>query len=1048
MPKIIRVSILIAMAMARYGFADERAVDFARDVAPIIEKNCILCHKGESESGLDLTARDGLFNDNWVVGGDPGASPLLEVVTSVAGQRPQMPKTGNALSDSQVDVLRQWIQQGAKWPGDAVLPILWSLNAVRTELIPPATPTGNAENSVDAFIAKRLSEAGLKLSPPASRRVLIRRLSYDLLGLPPSPEEIDAFVRDQRPDAWERLIDRMLASPHYGERWGQHWLDIVRFSESNGYEDDAPRPHAWPYRDYVIGSFNSDKSYDQFVREQIAGDAQQHPTPESIIATGMLVLGPFDHAAAVSTSKTEQLRAREVMLEELVTTVSQSLLGLTVNCARCHDHKFDPIRQIDYYRIKAVFEGVHQAEKSAFTAQQIVDPRQELEWQFHQDEVKRAEQVLSRIRDRIDQVNDTNNLKPLNAAVAIWQHDGTGAKGGADWEKDRRGGQSDIQSKWTARFGVPATTKIAAVNSDQKVLDAGAGTLLRNEKGGAGYAIIPSIDGSELVPPPGPVSIFARVRYTGSFRGTEDVFRIGDRGDRQRDTIGFEVVAETKSGESESKLARARFVVTGEGQTREVGVQTAAKLQLDHWYDLVGVFEPLGDDNGKMTLFVRDANTGEPIGRPSGGPIDRDVKFSALSSAPRQNLLFFVAPSFQNGPQPGAQMDLSAVWHRALSKQEIGWLSARNLDDIPSNRETNTEVVKLLNREIERLEQQLQDLHENFDEPPLALIGLRKTPGDTVIYERGDVTRPTSKVRAGGIAAVTALSDDFELYFGSRDDERRLALAEWLTDSRNPLTARVIVNRIWHHHFGSGFVDTPSDFGVNGSRPTHPELLDYLTAQFIHNDDWSIKKLHRRILRSATWQQSSGFDDESAARDGGNRLLWRYPPRRLDAESVRDSMLCISGQLNRELRGPSFQPFTTTRFNTTFYHLVDKADSQTSRRTVYRMNINTGRDPLLDSLDCPAPSVLTPTRQQTITPLQALALMNDTFVLRQATELSKLVDWACQNERQQISLAWRRTLGREPTDSEQTTARKILAESDLETLCWVLLNTSEFLQIR
>ena len=1047
------VFIVVTLFMGRGSWASEAPVQFVRDVAPILEKNCLLCHKAGSESGLDLTnPRQLLEGHEWIVPQHPETSPLMDVVSAADGGTPQMPKDGQALSDTQVGILHSWIKQGAVWPENVTLPILWSLAPVRSDLVPPVSSDNElfAESSIDAFVSARLKDAGLNLSEGASRRVLIRRLSYDLLGLPPTPDEIDAFESDTRPDAWGRLVDRILASPNYGERWGQHWLDVVRFSESNGFEDDAPRPHAWPYRDYVIRSLNSDKPYDQFVREQIAGDAlrRQRVSRDSMIATSMLVLGPFDHAAAVSASKTEQLRAREVMLEELVTTVSQTFLGLTVNCARCHDHKFDPILQTDYYRIKAVFEGVHQADKSAFTAKQIIAPHEQLEWQFHQQEVQRAEASLSRMRDRLDAVNDVKNLIPLNDSVALWQFDGVGTKNGADWEQDRRGGQSPIQRKWTALFGAPPATKIAAVNSDQKVLDSGRGTVLRNEVGGAGYAIIPSIDGTELMPPVGPMSIFARVRYTGAFAGTEDVFRIGNRGDQHRDSIGFEIIAETgrqdAPDQQKSKLARARFVVTGTEQPREVGVQSTGVLQLDRWYDLVGVFAPLEDGTGRITLAVRDTNSGKQIGE----TVTQNVQFGSLSSAPSQNLLFFVAPSFNNGAQPNAQMDIAAVWHRELSRDEVEWLSATERDAIPHTGPQRRQIISLLEREIQNKKADIQKLHKKFETPPHALIGIRKTPVETVLFERGDVTQPRESVLAGGLSAIKTLPAKFELFSGNPEEERRQALANWLTDARNPLTARVIVNRVWHHHFRTGIVDTPSDFGVNGGRPSHPELLDYLTARFVHGDQWSIKKLHRRILLSATWRQSSTYDAESAKRDGGNRLLWRYPPRRLDAESVRDSMLAISGQLNRGLGGPSFQPFTTTRFNTTFYHLFDNGEPQYNRRTVYRMNVNTGRDPLLDALDCPAPSVLTPRRQQTITPLQALGLMNDTFVLRQAAMLAVEIQVADQDEASHIRQAWQRTLGRFPTDDELKSARQLLADSNLETLCWVLFNTSEFLQIR
>ena len=341
-------------------------VDFARDVAPILEKRCLLCHRSTDPQGeLSLSTVDDLNELGYLKPGQPESSHLLKVLTSSGGKRPQMPKSGDPLSPAKIDVLTRWIKSGARWPAEMKLPRLWSLAPLARPVIPEGAAGGGAEQTaiqspIDRFVRQRLQIAGLQPAGPASRAELIRRLKFDLLGLPPTPDEIDAFVADANPEAFSQAVDRYLASPLYGERWGRHWLDVVRFGESDGFEDDEPRYHAWPYRDYVIRSLNDDKPYDLFVREQLAGDVLEPVTPDGKIATTLLVNGPFDRAAFVSASKTEQLRAREEMLEEMLTTIGQTFLALTVNCARCHDHKFDPIPQTDYFRMKAVFDGVHQ----------------------------------------------------------------------------------------------------------------------------------------------------------------------------------------------------------------------------------------------------------------------------------------------------------------------------------------------------------------------------------------------------------------------------------------------------------------------------------------------------------------------------------------------------------------------------------------------------------------------------------------------------------------------------------------------------------------
>ncbi len=1014
----------------------ENEVDFARDVAPIFEKRCLLCHRsGDPAGDLSLSTRDDLTELGFIEPGKPESSQLLKVVTGSNGKRPQMPKTGEPLSPAQIDVLTRWIKSGAKWPAEAKLPRLWSL----ASLTPPAIPeragadAGQAgvQSPIDRFVLQRLKAEGFEQAPQAGRVELIRRLKFDLLGLPPTPDEIEAFVADPREDAFSRLVERYLASPQYGERWGRHWLDVVRFGESDGFEDDDPRNHAWPYRDYVIRSLNADKPYDQFVREQLAGDVLEPVTPESTIATSLLVNGPFDRSAAVSASKIEKLRSREEVLEEMLTTVGQTFLGLTVNCARCHDHKFDPIPQTDYYRMKAVFEGVVQSLSSRFEPSLVLSPAGVAEHERLQGETIRLADKLSHFKTDQAAIEDDLNSPLLDRAAALWHFNGGGAT--SQTEPDRKGARNLLEAKWSGRFGRPARSLIGAANSDQRVFDTGEGTITNNVEGGAGYAIIPSLDNSSLLQRGESLSIFTRVRFTGKFNGTDDVLRIGDVGDRNKDTLGFEIVA---TGENQQQ-AVARFVVTGKGQTAEVGVSSTTLLSLNKWYDLVGVFT-----DSRLTLWVSDPNTGKLIGTPAS----KDVPFKSLESGGNQNLLVFVAPGFQNGPQPGAQMDIAAVWQSSLSQEDVTSLSAQRKVDSQNKPSPEIRLAELATRIIET-NTQIAAVKLQIEQLPRALIGVRQQPGPTVVFERGDIRSPGAAVLPGGLSAIHQQSAELKLTETSDDATRRRAFAAWVTDPRNPLTARVIVNRVWQWHFGVGIVDTPSDFGVNGGRPSHPELLDWLATRFME-DGWSLKQLHRRILLSATWQQSSKANPQAAKVDADNRLLWRFAPRRLDAESTRDAMLFVSGELNPLIGGPSYQPFKMTKFNTTFYHPIESGEPQYNRRTIYRMSINTGRDPLLDALDCPAPSVLTPVRRQTVTPLQALSLMNDTFVLRQAKKLAERVAVETSNPQQQIVLAWQRTLGRGPTEEEVASAVEMIKDSNFETLCWVLFNSSEFLQVR
>lgn len=575
--------------------------------------------------------------------------------------------------------------------------IHWSLRPLNRP-VPPKAP-----HPVDGFVEAQLREKRLAMSPPADRATLIRRLTFDLHGLPPSPADVEDFVLDRSERAYEILVDRLLTSPRYGERWARHWLDVARYTESQGFEYDRLRLNAWHYRDYVIRSFNEEKPYDQFVREQIAGDVLEPITTNGMVATSLLVCGPWDQAGSSQANVTQRTTTREEELEDLVGVVGQTFLGLTINCARCHAHKFDPISHEEYYRVKAVFEGV-----------------------------KHGERAIT----------------------------------------------------------------------------------------------------------------------------------------------------------------------------------------------------------------------------PNGGKA-----------------------------------------------------------------------------------------------APVSYIGTRVQPEPTKRLKRGSVASPAEVVSPGALSAIKELNADFGLAPDAPEAERRKKFALWLTDSRNPLPARVMANRVWQYHFGQGLVASPSDFGVNGARPTHPELLDFLASELI-DSGWSVKHLHRLIVTSAAYRQESKFDAKAAAIDAEAQFLWRYPPRRLEAEVLRDAMLMASGEINLQMGGKSFRPFTIASFNSDFYEIKDLIGAEYNRRTVYRMNVNSGKDPLLDSFDCPDPSVKTPRRGVTTTPLQALGLMNNSFVERQAYALAVRVGVETRTERESIDLAYRYALGRSATKKEIAEAAALVNERGLRAVCWALFNSTEFLYVR
>ena len=1054
---------------------------FEQHVAPVFKAHCIRCHNDQQSRGeLSLQSQSALAaggeSGEVVVPGGPDSSYLLDLITPVGGKA-EMPKGTLPLADTEIYAIRRWIAEGAHWPADFVIeqPQWWSLLPVERPAIPelPLARSAWSRNPIDAFIAAKHAERRFDPAPETDRRIWLRRVAFDLIGLPPTPEELADFLSDDTKDAWERAADRLLASPAHGERWARHWLDVVRFSESNGFEDDAPRPHAWPYRDYVIRSLNADKPYDLFVREQISGDVLQPVTHDGIEATGFLVAGPWDAAAAVAVSQTERLRAREEMMDEMLAAISQSFLGLTVNCARCHDHKFDPIPQTDYYAMKAVFEGVDQANGSDRSASLVLTSEERGTFERHeaalQASIDEQKHTLHRIEEQLEPLSDDKNLPPLNRAVALWQFAANSEAAEVDTVIDLKGGQSNLSGKWSLRFDQPSDEPILALNSDQRLVDTGKGTLLRNEDGGAGYAIIPNLAGSELLPrPKTSMTLFTRVRFTQGFNGIDDIFRIGSSPSEHRDTCGLEFVAE---GDMQSS-AHARFVTLGKDQEAEETLVHQHVVQANSWYDITAVFESLPETtSGRMNLIVADPNTGKQF----GGPVKRDVAYDTLESGGVQNLLFFVAPGFRNGAQPSGQMDLAAIWYEALSATDVAALSATEASSQsvgPVATQSRDKMLAPLQVTATKLKERIEHLETELttfrDSVRRAFIGVRRQPPQTVLFERGDIRQPGPGISPAALSAVHAPASQLLVGEDSSDGERRRAFATWLTHAEHPLTARVIVNRLWHYHFGRGLVDSPSDFGASGSSPSHPELLDWLAAELVaHN--WSLKHIHRLIVTSATYRMQSGAaepradqaDDapNPASVDSDNRLLWHFPLHRLEAETVRDAMLAVSGELNQQLYGASVQPFEVTRFNTYFYSLIDRDEPAYNRRTVYRMNVNTGRDPLLDALDCPAPSVMTPVRRETTTPLQALALMNDTFVLRQATRLAERVaavspllrNGSAHKEAElhsEIELAWSFAIGRLPNDGELRLSKELATASDLANLCWTLLNSSEFLYVK
>ena len=856
-------------------------------------------------------------------------------------------------------------------------------------LVRPQVPSGI--HPVDAYIQSFLKEKGLDPNPPAEPRELVRRIYFDMLGLPPTPEEMDAYEKDASPDRYEKLVERLLASPRYGERWARHWLDVVRYTESQGFEYDRLRDNAWPYRDYVIRSLNADKPYDQFMREQLAGDVLEPVTRDGILGASLLVSGPWDQAGNSQANATQRAVTREEEMEDLVSVVGQTFLGLTINCARCHDHKFDPISLGDYYRVKAVFDGVRHGERSVESPAEL---------QVRTDQRNRCQREISEAQAVLDEL-DAEGSKKASAAMASGPQE-IGPRAFLRW---------DFES--TANVHQPVELKGGAVVNGGRLRLSQPGAFLQTP----------------------PLSKDIREKTLEAWVSLSDLEQKGgaaltiESGDGSKfDAIVFAELQPRKWAAGSDGLNRTR--------TLEAPEESSGPGTLIH---MVAVY---GTDNG-IQLY----RNGKPYG-PSYTPGSPLQTYKAGDA----HLLLGKRHTGGGNPWLTGAIRQAALYDRALSSDEVAaaYRSGGRIvpeDQILAHLSPAQRVLR--DRALSRRQKAQEEWYEvgRFT-APVVYAGKREQPLPTRILKRGDVKSPGDLVAPGGLAMVRGINPDFGLSPEAPEAQRRVKFAQWISDRQNPLPARVMANRLWQFHFGQALVATPSDLGMSGSRPSHPLLLDWLAQELI-DSGWSLKSLHRRILTSQTYRQSARFRADAAARDADNQWFWRYPPRRLEAEAVRDAMLSVSGQLNLQLGGPSFRPFTTSEYGATFYHLFDKGDPEYNRRTVYRMNINSGKEPLLDSLDCPDPSVKTPRRGVTTTPLQALGLMNSSFVQRQAAELARR---ALQLSDHQLPHAvesvYRLALGRPATANERQQAEVAARDRGLEHVCWVLLNSTEFVYVR
>jgi hypothetical protein len=1002
------VAIFVAAVSSR-----ARGDDFDTAVAPLFARRCLDCHNASAKKGgLDLsTAKTALAGGDSGPAVDPGKieESLLWERVSKHEMPPKKP-----LSDAEQQVLKNWITSGAKWGTDPIDPFKfssenragydwWSLLPVKRPAIPVVADPTWERNPIDRFVAAGLAARGLKTSSPADKRVMIRRLSFDLLGLPPEPDDVEAFVADPSPDAYRQLVDRYLDSPHYGERWGRHWLDIVRFGESQGFERDKLRPNSWPYRDWVISALNDDLPYDEFVRLQLAGDILRPHDPRGTIATGFLVAAPWDEVGQTQQSAAMKAVVRQDEIEDLLAATGQTFLGLTINCARCHDHKFDPITQTEYYRLAATLAGSRHGERESLSG---APPGPDLV--AIRDKLAQSEQQLRTEMTRIDDPARQKILAARTAApapavalpppVARWEFEGDlkdsigNLHGTAQGNARVAGGQLLLDGKDSFVETPPLPTEIGA-----KTLAVWL-TLANLEQRGGGAMTIQSPSGA----------IF--------------------------DSIVF--------GERDA----GQWMAGSNGFTRWQSF--AAAVEKEATREVVQIAIVFGSDQ-TITAYRNGHRYGMPYMASS----------KAIFEAGRSQILFGLRHSPPGGDRflAGA-IDRAMLFDKALDADQVAALAG-----VKSDLVTEAQILASLSRDEYTRRRSLQFELSHIAMEKRLVSGVRTyaispaAPEATYVLARGNPGQKQELVGPGAIRSLSGMTADLGLAADAPDGPRRQRLAEWITDIHNPLTPRVIVNRLWHYHFGAGIVETPNDFGFNGGRPSHSELLDWLAAELIAPTEpaagtkpvpWSLKHLHRLIATSATYCQSSASNPRAAQVDAGNRLLWRHTPQRLEAEALRDAMLVVAGEFNPQMGGPGFQDFRTFTFNSQFYEPIDPVGYEFNRRTVYRTWVRSGRNEFLDVFDCPDPSTAAPRRAVTTTPLQALALLNNSFTFRMADRLAARVEReAAENLDARIAYLYRLAYNRTPATDEVGAAKEHVAAHGLAALCRVIFNSNEFLYI-
>ena len=984
-------------------------VDFERDVQPILKRSCTGCHGAAQQlGGLRLDARSTTFSGG--VSG-PGVKPNhsvdspLYIRVAGIGDQARMPMGGKPLPPGQIAILKRWIDEGAKWPegiGANVAEVQkhWAFVPPLRPSVPKVSMPNWVKNPIDAFVLAKLDAEKLQPSAEADRITLLRRLSLDLIGLPPTVNEVDYFLKDKSKTAYEKQVDRLLASPHYGERWGRHWLDAARYADSDGYEKDKTR-QVWFYRDYVINALNKDLPYSRFITEQIAGDLLPNATQDQMVATGFLRNSMINEEGGVDP---EQFRM-EAMYDR-IDAVGKSVLGLTIACAQCHNHKFDPLLQEEYYRIFAFLNNTHESTTAVYT------PQQQMQRANIFEKVKAIESDL--------QHRNPNWLEQMTQ----WE---AAARQSTTWEVVKpvvddisSGGQRYIMQNDDSMIGAGyAPTKHRAkltIKPNAKSISSFRLELMNDPNlpmGGPGRSIYGTGALTEFeveIERPGQ----AKAEKLKIASASADI----NLPERELDKLYFDKTDKRRV------TGPIDFAIDGKDETAW-GHDDGPALRNLPRKAVFNLSTPIDNSDTKTLIHVylsqkhggwnSDDNQNQNLGRVRLSVSD-DAKAIADPTPMRVREILNLAASQRTSQQVQA---VFAYWRT----------------NVPAWREANA---------------QIDDLYKSLPAGSSQLVlASRDQMRTTSVLERGDFLKPKKAVTPGVPAFLNPLPGDA--------GDTRLDFAKWLTARNAPTTARAYVNRVWQTYFSTGIVETSEDLGKQSSAPSHPELLDWLAVEFM-DSGWSMKKFHRLIVTSGTYRQSSKVPAELLARDPGNRLLARGPRFRVEGEIVRDITLAASGLLNEKIGGPSvFPPAPDFLFLPPSSYgpktWTEEKGNERYRRALYTFRYRSVPYPVLTNFDAPNGDVSCVRRPRSNTPLQALTTLNEPLFLEAAKALAgKTLKEGGKTDEARITYAFRRTLSRKPQLAEvaelkafldKQTARNLPTEQAWTALARVILNLDE-----